>query len=163
LHALLHAGLDLLGEGLLLAAALLLLLEFFEIVVGRYDFVAIEPDGLSDAAKHRATALDSNDPHVDRIRRTLKKLNLTLSLGFTLNSNAHSLHRNIFLASQKPGRITEQHQVYKLLQRRLEQLAVQVRCNTLKHFARIVHEHGQTGCGASCAATGLAADVFGDC
>jgi hypothetical protein len=46
LHALLHAGLDLLGEGLLLAAALLGLLLFLKVVVGRYDFITIQSDRL---------------------------------------------------------------------------------------------------------------------
>jgi hypothetical protein len=46
LHALLHAGLDLLGERLLLAAALLRLLLFLKVVVGGHDFIAIQSDRL---------------------------------------------------------------------------------------------------------------------
>src|ERR1019366_115047 len=71
LDALLDALLDLLRGRAALLLLLLGLLHLLQLIVGRNDFLAVEPDGLGHGAKDLPAAGDAHDLHVRGVHRSL--------------------------------------------------------------------------------------------
>jgi hypothetical protein len=91
-----------------------------------YNLIARQPKSLSHFPKDHTATLDTDNMSVHRVRGSLQKFHLALSLRFFLNGNLNSIDANLLFPSEQPGRICEHDQIDKLQERRLHDVVIDV-------------------------------------